>query len=123
MAAESHEEMVRRLITQRQSCAQIRPNAYSCAQSYESHTFEPRKKTDEEIAINVLTEENAKLKEQYADLVKKTTILVKEYRRLEEENKVFKQKKAKQDSVKEAFNGVGKAARDVWDKIILWFNT
>ena len=127
MAAESHEEMVRRLITQRQSCAQIRPNAYDYVQyepqTYDQHTFEPKRKTDEEIAINVLTEENAKLKEQYTDLVRKTTILLEAYKKLEAENELFKQKKAKRDSWENALTNVGKSFQGGYDKFIEWLKT
>lgn len=90
----------------------------------------PIRKTDDEIRINILVEENQKMKEKYGDLVKKANMLIEAYREMKTknevliaENEVLKKKKAKQDSVKKVFSDVGKNTRDVWGKIILWFNT
>ena len=124
MAAESKEERIRRLIMEQRSCAQINPvSDYGYRTAYSPNTFEPRRKTDDEIKISVLTEENQKLKEQYADLIKKANLLVEAYKKLETENTEFKKKKAKRESLTETFENIMKMAKRAADKTIEWFNT
>jgi len=90
----------------------------------------PLRRTDDEIKISVLTEENQKLKNQYADLLQKANKLVAAYRELKTENDVLVMKnqaltlkQMKKEVVSKGFADVGKAVRTTWDKIILWFNT
>jgi len=117
---------------EQQTCAQISPNRqspyqpnglYNCAQTYDQNTFQPRRSTDEEIMIHKLKEENQKLKEQYSDLVKKTTFLLEAYNKLEAENEVFKKKKAKQDSWSDYYNKTVKVGQDAVQKFKEWLKT
>jgi len=132
MANESESDRIIRLFMEQQTCAQISPNRqspyqpnglYNCAQTYDQNTFQPRRSTDEEIMIHKLKEENQKLKEQYADLVRKSNILVDEYRKLEAENEVFKKKKAKRESRLNVFVEARKLAKKCVDKTVEWINT
>jgi len=79
--------------------------------------------SDDEIKINVLTEENEKLRKQYSDLLKKAAQLVDLCRNLEKENEILKKKKAKHDLVTNGFTNIKKEVQNGFDKIILWINT
>lgn len=121
---ESKEERIRRLIMEQRTCAQVNPvSDYAHRTAYAPNTFEPKRKTDDEIKISVLTEENEKLKKQYADLVKKANILVEAYRKLKAENEVLTKKKAKRDSVTEVFSSIGKSGGNIYQKFINWLKT
>jgi len=117
---ESKEERIRRLIMEQRTCAQVNPvSDYAHRTAYTP----PSRKTDDEIKISVLTEENEKLKKQYADLVKKANILVEAYRKLKAENEVLTKKKAKRDSVTEVFSSIGKSGGNIYQKFINWLKT
>jgi hypothetical protein len=88
----------------------------------ESQLFSPRK-TSDEIKISVLTEENEKLRKQYADLVQKANRLVAAYRELEVENKELKAKNNKRDSVVKTVENSKNFFRNIWNNFINWLNT
>jgi uncharacterized protein (DUF3084 family) len=119
---ESEYDRIRRLIMERHTCAQIHPDTYSCVQrtAYDPHTFQPPRNTDDEIKISVLTEENQKLKDQYAELLQKANKLVAAYRELKTENETLKQKKAKRDSWSEYYNKNVKIGQDAVQKFTEW---
>jgi len=118
---ESKEERIRRMIMEQRTRSQANPvSDYAHRTAY---TPQPPRKTDDEIKISVLTEENEKLKKQYADLVKKANLLVEAYRNLKAENEVLTKKKAKRDSVAEVFSGIGKSGSNIYQKFIDWLKT
>jgi len=91
---------------------------------------EPKRLTDEEIVINVLTEENQKLKKDYGELLKKANQLVQAYRELKTENEILvglntalSNKRMKKEAVTKGFADVGKGVQNAWNKTIEWFNT
>lgn len=85
--------------------------------------FMPRQKTDDEIKISVLKEENEKLKNQYSDLIRKTTTLLEAYKKLEAENDTLKTKKAKRDSVMKTVSVSKNFFKKLLDDFINWLNT
>lgn len=125
---ESNKERIERLIRKGQqhylTGYSIQPcTLNACGATYDQNTFELKRKTNEEIKISVLTEENQNLKAEYADLVKKTTILLEANKKLEAENEVFKKKKVKQDSWENGLTNLGKSIRGEYDKFIDWLKT
>lgn len=79
--------------------------------------------SDDEIKINVLTEENEKLRKQYSDLLKKAAQLIDLCRNLEKENEILKKKKTKHDLIVNGFVNIKKEIQKGINKSILWINT
>jgi chromosome segregation ATPase len=139
MAAETREETIKRLIMEQRarsesSMKQAPPPAPTRRtdydESYDSHTFQPKRKTNDEILIHTLREENKKLRTEYGDLVQKANKLVAAYRELEtknqylmNENQVLNQKKMKKEAVRKVFFELGKSVQHAWDKTIEWLKT
>ena len=102
------------------------------ASPYAPHTSPtpPPIMSDDEVMIARLTEENKKLREDYAGLVKKANILVEAYRKLKTEietvkteNETLKIKKIKRDSVTKVFTKVGKSGHNIYQQFIDWLKT
>jgi len=87
--------------------------------NYETET----RNTDDVLKINLLTEENKKLKEQYGQLIKKTNILIDAYRKLKTENETFVKKKNKNDFWSKMISDIKKFIMDIINDIIKWFNS
>ena len=123
MEDSDYREAMQRLIEKR-TCMQANPvSDYAHRVAYAPNTFEPRRNTDDEIKISVLTEENEKLKKEYADLIKKANILVEAYRKLKAENEVLTKKKAQRDSWSEYYNKTLKVGQNAVQKFIEWLKT
>ena len=79
--------------------------------------------TNNQLKLSVLKDENEKLRKQYADLVRKTTILIEAYEKLEAENDSLKSKKAKRDSVIKTVENWKNFLKNIWNNFIDWLNT
>ncbi len=84
---------------------------------------ELRRKTDEEIKISVLTDANKKLHEEYSALIKKTTIILEAYKKLEIENEALKSKLGKRESVTKTVENSKNYLKNIYDNFINWINS
>lgn len=76
-----------------------------------------------DLKIEVLTEENKELKKKYGVLLKKTTLILEEYKKQEADIKNIKIRLAKREKNIENIANVKEIAKNIYKKIIVWFST
>ena len=104
-----------------QRAKQIREQRYNNVSITDAS--ELRRKTDEEIRLDVLVNENERLRNQYSDSVKKITILLEAYKKLEIENEALKSKLGKRESVTKTVENSKNYLKNIYDNFINWLNS
>ena len=82
-----------------------------------------KRKTDDEIKISFLTDANKTLNEEYSALLKKTTIILEAYKKLESENEELKSKLGKRESVTKTVENSKNYLKNIWNDFIYWLNS
>ena len=78
---------------------------------------------DPDLKIQTLTDKNEELAKKYALLLKKTTLILEEYKKQETDIKNIKIKLVKREKNIENIANVKEIAKNIYIKIIAWFNS
>jgi len=78
---------------------------------------------DPDLKIQTLTDKNEELTKKYSVLLKKTTLILEEYKKQEVDIKNIKIKLAKREKNIENIVNVKEIAKNIYNKIIVWFST